>query len=90
MIYRGYHRSVKPAYYETKARIIALATAYHEGDEATRSSLRQKADFFPIARTEGVEREIRSIVIRLRGEIFLVEDTKGGETGVFSLLLPVM
>ncbi|RYD17666.1 MAG: hypothetical protein EOP88_25370 [Verrucomicrobiaceae bacterium] len=86
-----YGRCVKPvSYYETKARIVALATAFHEGDEAARSSLRSKADFFPISRTDGVEREVRSIVIRLRGEIFLVEDTKGGETGVFSLLLPVM
>jgi hypothetical protein len=82
---------VKPvSYYETKARIVALATAFHEGDEAARSCLRAKADFFPISRTDGMEREIRSIIVRLRGEIFLVEDTKGGETGVFSLLLPVM
>lgn len=69
---------------------MALATAYHEGDEATRACLRNKADFFPISRTDPEAHEFRSMIIRLQGEIFLVEDTRGGETGVFSLLLPMM
>ncbi len=81
---------MKSAYYEVKSRIIALSTAYHEGDEATRASLRHKADFFPRSHNDDDSRVLRSMVIRLRGEIFLVEDTRGGETGVFSLLLPLM
>jgi hypothetical protein len=85
-----YSRSVKSAYYEIKARIIALSTAYYEGDEATRESLRSKADFFPLSHNGDDSRVVRSMVIRLRGEMFLVEDTRGGETGVFSLLLPLM
>lgn len=79
---------MKTTYYEVKAKIIALATAYYEGDEATREVLRKKADFFPISKAG--EKQVRSMVIRVRGEIFLVEDTLGGETGVFSLLLPIM
>ena len=81
---------MKPAYFETKARIVALATAYHEGDEATRESMRKKVDFFPVSKSDDDHTGLRSMIIRVRGEIFLVEDTKGGETGVFSLLLPIM
>jgi hypothetical protein len=81
---------MKAAYYETKAKIVALATGYYDGDEATRQSLYKAADFFPIARPENDPSGPRSMVIRVGGEIFLVEDTRGGETGVFSLLLPVM
>lgn len=81
---------MKAAYYETKAKIVALATGYYEGDAATRHSLLKVADFFPIARPDNDPSGPRSLVIRVGGEIFLVEDTRGGETGVFSLLLPVM
>ncbi len=81
---------VNTTYYEIKAKIVALATAYYEGDDSTRACLRERADFFPITRNEGEENALRSMMIRLRGELFLVEDTKGGETGVFSLLLPLM
>ena len=81
---------MKTAYYETKAKIVALATGYYEGDEATRNSLRRMADFFPISRPDEDPSGLRSMIIRVGGEIFLVEDTRGGETGVFSLLLPVM
>jgi hypothetical protein len=77
-------------YYEVKSRVIALATAYYEGDEATRACLRLKADFFPRSVNDEDPGSLRSMVIRLRGELFLVEDTRGGETGVFSLLLPLM
>lgn len=85
-----YPVGVKSAYYEIKAKIITLATAYYEGDEATRACLRSKADFFPRSHNDGDTRVLRSMIIRLNGEIFLVEDTRGGETGVFSLLLPMM
>lgn len=78
------------AYYEMKANILALATAFHEGDDLTKACLRRKADFFPISREDGEPEDLRSLMIRVRGEIFLVEDTLGGETGVFSLLLPLM
>lgn len=81
---------MKPAYFETKARIVTLATAYYEGDEATREILRKKVDFFPLSKSDDDTRGLRSMMIRVRGEIFLVEDTRGGETGVFSLLLPIM
>jgi hypothetical protein len=53
--------------------------------------MRKKMDFFPLAKTGDDDGTVlRSMIIRVRGEIFLVEDTRGGETGVFSLLLPVM
>jgi hypothetical protein len=81
---------MKSAYYEVKSKIIALSTAYHEGDEATRTCLRSKADFFPLSHSDNDSRVLRSMVIRLRGEMFLVEDTRGGEMGVFSLLLPLI
>jgi hypothetical protein len=81
---------MKTAYYETKAKIVALATGYMEGDEETRARLRKKADFFP-KETDGDDFSgRRSMVIRVHGEVFLVEDTSGGETGVFALLLPFM
>lgn len=81
---------MEAGYYYVKAQILALATAYHEGDEATRSCLRRKADFFPISRERSSTPGLKSMIVRLRGEIFLVEDTVGGETAVFSLLLPLI
>jgi hypothetical protein len=81
---------MRTAYYEIKAKIIALATAYYEGDEATRECLRKRADFFPICKGDDPTGHLRSMIIRVRGEMFLVEDTTGGEIGVFSLLLPIM
>ncbi len=68
---------------------MALATAFCEGDEEVRACLRKSADFFPISLDEEGE-AIRSIMIRIRGEMFLVESTPGGETGVFALLVPLM
>lgn len=85
-----YAGCMKSAYYEIKARIVALSAEYYEGDEETRARLRKKADFFILSQDEEDTRVLRSMVIRLRGEMFLVEDTRGGETGVFSLLLPLM
>ncbi|MES2440971.1 MAG: hypothetical protein V4584_18040 [Verrucomicrobiota bacterium] len=76
-------------YYEVKAKILALAKAFFEGDEATRELMRKRADFFPIYRGENDSAGLCSLMIRIRGELFLVEDTAGGETGVFSLLLPL-
>lgn len=81
---------MKTAYYETKAKIMALATGYLEGDEETRQRLREKADFFPLEKRSDDFSDRRSMMIRVRGELFLVEDTSGGEIGVFSLLLPFM
>ncbi len=81
---------MKTAYYETKAKILALATGYLEGDEETRVHLRQKADFFPIERGGKNSSRRRAMMIRVAGEVFLVEDTVGGEMGVFALLLPFM
>lgn len=78
------------SYYDTKIRILALATAYYDGDEAARQQMRQKMDFFPVSKADDDHSGRRAIMIRVRGEIFLVEDTQGGETGVFSLLLPIM
>ncbi len=81
---------MRTAYYETKSKIVALATAYYEGDEASRASLRKSADFFPHSKASDDFSGPRSMIIRVGGEVFLVEDTRGGETGVFSLLLPIM
>jgi hypothetical protein len=81
---------MKTAYYETKTKIMTLATGYLEGNEETRALLRLKADFFPLARDEGDFSGRRAMMVRVGGEIFLVEDTVGGETGVFALLLPFM
>ena len=81
---------MKTAYYETKAKIIALAAGYLEGDEETRANLRRKADFFPMERGADDFSGRRGMVIRVGGEVFLVEDTAGGEMGVFALLLPFM
>jgi hypothetical protein len=81
---------MKTAYYETKAKIVALATAYYEGDEASRAGLRKNADFFLLSKAGDDFSGPRSMVIRMGGEVFLVEDTRGGETGVFALLLPIM
>lgn len=81
---------MQSTYFEVKSKIVALAAAYYEGDEETRAILRRKADFFPRSQGEDDPEALRSMVIRVRGEIFLVEDTRGGETGVFSLLLPLM
>ena len=81
---------MKTAYYETKTKIMTLATGYLDGDEPTRALLRQKADFFPIERGEDDLSGRRAMMIRVGGEVFLVEDTVGGEMGVFALLLPFM
>ncbi|MES2475450.1 MAG: hypothetical protein V4640_06700 [Verrucomicrobiota bacterium] len=81
---------MKTAYYETKAKIMALATGYLDGDEETRAQLRKQADFFPLERSDEDFSGRRSMMMRIHGEIFLVEDTMGGETGVFALLLPIM
>lgn len=70
-------------------RILALATAFAEGDDDVRALLRRSADFFPIS-SDDADETIRSMMIRIRGEMFLVENTRGGEIGVFSLLIPLM
>jgi hypothetical protein len=76
-------------YYQIKAEILTLADEFLEGDEFTKDRLRHLADFFPIYRSENTT-NIRAMVIRKRGELFLVEDTMGGERGVFALLQPSM
>lgn len=77
-------------HYETRMKLLALAETYHLADEGTRVKLREKADFFPISRNQGEEHPLRSLVVRISGQLFLIEDTRGGEKGVFALLLPVM
>ena len=77
-------------HYETRMKLLALAETYHLADEDTRAKLHQKADFFPISRNQGEEHPLRSLVIRVSVQLFLIEDTRGGEKGVFALLLPVM
>lgn len=74
-------------YYQVKVKIQALATAFLEGDEAVRESLRSEADFFPISASEGSS---QAMMVRRKGEMFLIEDTPGGEKGVFALLQPLM
>lgn len=77
-------------HYETRLKLLALAETWHLADEETRAKLREKADFFAISRSEGEEHPLRSLVIRVSGQLFLIEDTCGGEKGVFALLLPLM
>ena len=78
------------AYYEIKSRIMGLAEAFYGGDDYSRNVMGSFADFYPRLGKDGGFSEPRSMMIRINGEIFLVEDTSGGETGVFSLLLPIM
>lgn len=75
-------------YQQVKQRILALAKSYNEGDEQAKAALRKSAEFFPVSRN--APDGSRSMFIRIRGEIFLVEDTPGGEEDVFALLLPLM
>lgn len=77
-------------YYQVKVQVLALAAAFLEGDEATREQMRTEADFYPISRSQGSSDGFQSMMIRMKGELFLVEDTKGGEKGVFALLQPLM
>ena len=77
-------------YYQMKAKILELAAAYLQGDEDTRAALRYVADFFAISRGDDGPQDFQSMMIRRKGELFLVEDTRGGEKGVFSLLQPSM
>lgn len=77
-------------YYQIKSQILELATAFMQGDEETRDQLRAEADFFPISKSENNPDDSHSLMIRRKGELFLVEDTKGGEKGVFALLHPMM
>jgi|GEM_PF-6857670 len=77
-------------YYQIKAEILALVQEFLEGDEFTRERLRSKADFFPISKPDGDDGRFRAMIVRKQGELFLVEDTLGGERGVFALLQPSM
>lgn len=74
---------------EVKSKVVALAAAFFAGDDATREVMRKRADFFPIDRSPDDAGPLRSVMIRIRGELFLVEDTAGGEKGVFSVLFPL-
>ena len=77
-------------YYQIKGEILELATTFLSGDESTRERLREKADFFPISRIRENPEDFQVIMIRRKGELFLVEDTPGGERGVFALLQPMI
>lgn len=78
-------------YQQIKAKILTLANAFSEGDETTKTALRQTAEFFPVSLNEDeIASGRRSLFIRIRGEMFLVEDTPGGEQDVFAMLLPLM
>ncbi len=77
-------------YYQIKTEILTLADEFLEGDEFTRERLRLEADFFPIYRPDDMAPKLRAMLIRKRGELFLIEDTVGGERGVFALLQPSM
>lgn len=81
---------METTHYQTRMKLLALAECYHLADEETRAKLAEKADFFPIARDPGDPRTDRSLVIRVSGQLFLIEDTPGGEQGVFALLVPLM
>ena len=75
-------------YYKIKAEILELASAYLQGNEVVKRTLRCQADFFPLVGVEGDSEGSRAMIIRIKGEVFLVENTPGGEQGVFALLQP--
>lgn len=75
-------------YYLIKARILEMASQFLNGDEAAREELRKEADFFPISRGASKPDDFAVMMIRRKGELFLVEDTPGGERGVFAVLQP--
>ena len=77
-------------YYQIKTEILQLASAFLSGDEAARERLSQRADFFPISRNRETPGHLQAIMIRRKGELFLVEDTPGGEQEVFALLQPMI
>ena len=81
---------METSHQQTRIKLLALADCYHRADEETRDLLRQKADFFPISRGIADTRSPRSLVMRVNGQAFLVEDTPGGEEGVLAILLPLM
>lgn len=81
---------IETTYQQVKARILTLANSFCEGDDAARDELRKSAEFYPISRNDLDGDGRRSLFIRIRGEMFLVEDTAGGEKNVFALLLPLM
>ena len=75
-------------YYQIKGEILELASRFQNGDEEAQDQLRKQADFFPISRSPSNPVGFQIMLVRRRGELFLVEDTPGGERGVFSLLSP--
>lgn len=83
-------RMMETRYYQIKAEILELVDEFLTGDEFTKERLRSEADFFPISRTNEDTGNFRAMMIRKKGELFLVEDTHGGERGVFALLQPSM
>lgn len=66
---------------------MGMANDYVLGDEAAKAELRKNADFFPMSSAED---GCQSIMIRVGGNLFLIENTRGGEKGVFALLVPLM
>jgi hypothetical protein len=77
----------KALYLKLRARVLGMANDFIQGDEETKNALRKKADFFPMSRGDG---KCESIMVRVGGNLFLVENTRGGEMGVFALLVPLM
>jgi hypothetical protein len=77
----------KALYLKVRSRVMGMANDFVLGDEAAKAELRKSADFFPISSSaDGCQ----SIMIRVGGNLFLVENTQGGEKGVFALLVPLM
>lgn len=66
---------------------MGLANDFIQGDDDAKAKLRKTADFFPISRGDG---GCDSIMVRVGGNLFLVENTRGGEKGLFALLVPLM
>lgn len=77
----------KAVYLKVRARVLGMANDFIQGDDDAKSALRKTADFFPISRDGD---DYSSIVVRIGGNLFLVENTPGGEKGVFALLVPLI
>jgi hypothetical protein len=77
----------KALYLKVRARVLGMANDFIQGDDDAKAALRKTADFFPVSRDgEGCD----SIMIRIGGNLFLIENTRGGEMGVFALLVPLI
>lgn len=59
-----------------RAKVLAMAHTYLEGDDETRSFLKQSANFFPLSPDPARPNQKQALVIQFAGEICLIEQTQ--------------